>query len=381
MNSACHCAILDLHNPMYHFSLVVKKGDTGRTMQFTLVDGGEPYTISNDCYAVFTAKKPNGNIVYNACEITGNSIFYHFTAQTCSEAGTIPCEIRLYGADNKLITSPNFLLIVEDTVYSDGDTVESLSEATMLTQLLNSTTALVSDLEQKLAENAFADAHSAVCYTSQSLLDVQKAQARENISAAPSGYGLNNDFTTTANASTLDSYRTCGWYRYINNAAESLVSGFGIYYAVVRVDSYSESSFAVQTAYPMYDTYAGASLRRIFRSGTWGDWEWENPPMALGVEYRTTKRYLGKPVYTMVLDFGAMPNTGAKTVYFSTPSGTLGGMLACSGITDQGDTLPYVTDVSDYSIACAAGAITITTNRDKSGVTAYVITEYWKSNY
>ena len=29
--------------------------------------------------------------------------------------------------------------------------------------------------------------------------------------------------------------------------------------------------------------------------------EWENPPMELGVEYRTTERYQGKPVYTKLL--------------------------------------------------------------------------------
>ena len=31
--------------------------------------------------------------------------------------------------------------------------------------------------------------------------------------------------------------------------------------------------------------------------------EWFNPPMKLGEEYRTTERYQGKPVYTMLLQF------------------------------------------------------------------------------
>ncbi len=31
--------------------------------------------------------------------------------------------------------------------------------------------------------------------------------------------------------------------------------------------------------------------------------EWLNPPMLLGVEYRTTEQYLGKPLYTMLLQF------------------------------------------------------------------------------
>ena len=42
--------------------------------------------------------------------------------------------------------------------------------------------------------------------------------------------------------------------------------------------------------------------------------EWINPPMALGTEYRTTERYLGKPVYEMVMDCGIVPTTGEKDV-------------------------------------------------------------------
>ena len=31
------------------------------------------------------------------------------------------------------------------------------------------------------------------------------------------------------------------------------------------------------------------------------------PPMQYGVEYRTTERFLGKPVYTMLIDMGETP--------------------------------------------------------------------------
>lgn len=42
--------------------------------------------------------------------------------------------------------------------------------------------------------------------------------------------------------------------------------------------------------------------------------EWINPPMQLGIEYRTTERYLGKPVYTKLVDCGEMPSKTTKTV-------------------------------------------------------------------
>lgn len=48
-----------------------------------------------------------------------------------------------------------------------------------------------------------------------------------------------------------------------------------------------------------------------------GEQEWLNPPMELGVDYRTTQRYCGKPVYVRTLNLGALPagsasNTGYK---------------------------------------------------------------------
>lgn len=51
--------------------------------------------------------------------------------------------------------------------------------------------------------------------------------------------------------------------------------------------------------------------------------EWFNPPMQVGGidadgnpinEYRTTERYLGKPVYTKLVDCGPMPSGTTKTV-------------------------------------------------------------------
>jgi len=45
---------------------------------------------------------------------------------------------------------------------------------------------------------------------------------------------------------------------------------------------------------------------------------WEHPPMQLGVEYRTTERYLGKPVYAQLVDCGTVPSVGSyKTVEIS----------------------------------------------------------------
>lgn len=52
--------------------------------------------------------------------------------------------------------------------------------------------------------------------------------------------------------------------------------------------------------------YSGykAVLRKV--NGTWSNWEWENPPMEVSTEYRTTERWSGKVVYVQRLAFGAL---------------------------------------------------------------------------
>ena len=42
-------------------------------------------------------------------------------------------------------------------------------------------------------------------------------------------------------------------------------------------------------------------LHRTLDTGSWQDWEWENPLLSSGVEYRTTERRLEKPVYTKLM--------------------------------------------------------------------------------
>ena len=54
----------------------------------------------------------------------------------------------------------------------------------------------------------------------------------------------------------------------------------------------------------------------------WGQWEWNNPPMSLGTEYRTTERYNGTPIYTKLVDFGSLPNATSKKVTYCSNGAT-----------------------------------------------------------
>lgn len=59
-------------------------------------------------------------------------------------------------------------------------------------------------------------------------------------------------------------------------------------------------------------SYSGGSLRRNRVANTWQPWEWENPPMIPGVEYRTTERRNGEVVYKKTIPLGKLPASTTK---------------------------------------------------------------------
>lgn len=86
----------------------------------------------------------------------------------------------------------------------------------------------------------------------------------------------------------------------------------------------------------------------------WQPFEWEHPPMQLGVEYRTTERYDGKPVFVMAVNGGAFPDNSSKIIEVQIPdtSGQVK-MLDCYGVLDNGTQIPglfgeSVFDASNY---------------------------------
>lgn len=131
-----HKITLDIHQIVAPVSVRVKKGNTARRLLIHLAERGYPYHISEDCYAVFTAKKPDGKVVFNKCIIEECVIRYDFTEQTVAAVGLVDCEIILYGSDGKQLTSASFHIIVEDTIYDTDTEIESTDEYNALADLI-----------------------------------------------------------------------------------------------------------------------------------------------------------------------------------------------------------------------------------------------------
>lgn len=182
--------------------------------------------------------------------------------------------------------------------------------------------------EQKTAWN------SSIRYDApQSLTDAQKTQARGNIDAAPGGFGLggvladapeNSEGFADANLITAT-----GFYRAVRNVL------YGGWHYIIHLNY--DSATALQLAAYVSGEVYGAREKRL---NVWGDWEHTNPPMELGIEYRTTERYLGKPVYVKLFDCGTIPAQGThKDLVFSPDADSIVSVTAYSS--RRGTTLPY----------------------------------------
>lgn len=116
---------------------------------------------------------------------------------------------------------------------------------------------------------------------------------------APAGFGLGTNAaiptTNDANSCTLT-----GWY------AISSMSNCPFTYGLLRVEKWYNGCI-FQTAYEME---TGVVARRRYQTNEWKPWEYINPHMAFGIEYRTTERFYGKPVYVKLVNLGAIPTRG-----------------------------------------------------------------------
>lgn len=156
MDNAVFNISLDVQKTASQCCLAVKKGDTARSIVATLNSGDKPYPVVGVVSVVFTALKPDGNVIYNSCTVSEGNIIYDFTAQTAASSGELPCEFRVYGMENKLLVSARFTLLVEDAVYSDSSAVVSASEYSALTQMVSNGNGLIDELTAAKENNSFS---------------------------------------------------------------------------------------------------------------------------------------------------------------------------------------------------------------------------------
>lgn len=201
---------LDIQQTGSPVTVTAKQSDTGRRVMISLCDGGFPYPIAPDCYAVLTAQKSDGTILYNHCDIADNAIFYTLTEQTTALPGRLRAEVKLYGANDQLLTGATFRFFIEGSLYPDSR-VESADEISALTHLVSEASGvilagndMIADGQEMLntAQQVIREAENARDGANQAAGDATAAAKSANTAAGNAAAAAKNAATAATNAST-----------------------------------------------------------------------------------------------------------------------------------------------------------------------------------
>ena len=207
---------------------------------------------------------------------------------------------------------------------------------------------------------------------------------------APAGFGFGDAIQEIATASAEESYETyCAKVDAVLDAMPDKTAKLVLAYPPAV---YGKAGTTISLLYKGDANYAVLSNIgsadmwlcgwRMFKQrypsssdpSAWQPFEWEHPPMQLGVEYRTTERYQQLPIYTKAVNFGAAPNTTSKTVEHG-----ITGFNQCvdvSGILGGANLIGHKNIVG---ILVNASQITIEADADLSRSNVYVILKYTKA--
>ena len=242
------------------------------------------------------------------------------------------------------------------------------------------------------AHNESVDAHpdlraavdGSVRYdAAQSLTDGQKTQARGNIDAAPGEFGLGGVAKLLAASDDLNTIWRPGWYQFGGppiNAPTASSDGWSSGYSAMFVQGRNSENVTQTILCGNMKAVYGCQIKRSCVAQEWQPWEWVNPPMELGIEYRTTERFWGRPVYYKIVDCGQIADNkqvehGIANMRDCISFQGLRGGLPMPSISNNNLSDPwsyYVADVSRTKITLACGT-------SAAGGNCHVMLKYTKT--
>lgn len=200
----------------------------------------------------------------------------------------------------------------------------------------------------------------------------------DKIGAAPAGYGLGGAPVSAPN-DNLDEATENGWY---SCSGTTIGRPTGLNYieygTVLVIRRYGQNVTQLYVSQP--NTSMGAPyllVRNCSSYNAWNPWEWINPPMLAGGEYRTVKRWNGKPVYVKAVNVGSLPNNSSKTIAHGISGNT--GFVSVRVCATSGSNGFDLVNGSGNFVSVIGQNIQISTNVDASSYTGTAIIEYTKT--
>lgn len=303
---------LDISNKGVVPVVYAKQGDVGRKFEVVLTDSGLPYIpVSGSSFSVwYSGASGDGNYTdvgdHSAFDINGNKVTVEMIAQMLSNDGDGVLSLVLNNPNGDQIGIWNIPYFCE---YVPGFGSEEATE--YYTAFSNAVENLPYPDVSLSTPGKAADAEAV------GNLTINGKKIRDNpslnnsdVGAAPAGYGFGEQvyYANLLSLAALDTlYTTC--FFAVHEASLVTVNG-------VNFSSAFGRNLAFMDGRVYQELVMLGSTCKLVRScfnGTWDAWECENPPMSVGVEYRTTERCRGMPVYTKCVNIGALTRNGTIT--------------------------------------------------------------------
>ena len=358
---------VDLIQEYQLFTFTAKQKDIGRSAVITVTANGQVIPVTEADGANIYIAKPDGTKVYNACRFDNGRVVAELTNQMLASAGTAKVELELGAASGSRITTPIFNLKVLPTQI-DGTAIESSNEFTALQQALLQ----VGEIATMRAD--IGDLTKLKTTAKSSLVDAVNEQ---NSKFAPAGFGLGEQVYSSNRLygmTSLDNLKkTCDFSIVIDGGAT--IYGVNFSQAYGQHTAYNNGGHHQE----LFMLGINCVFIRDCWNGVWSPWECKNPPMELGVEYRTTERWNGRAVYTMCVSCGALPNSSTTFVEHILPYNIT--VISATGF-GKSNTETVMIPNTEISVNANSewGYIVITTTSDKSNYTeSYVTVKYIKN--
>lgn len=353
------------------------QGDVGRKFQAVITDGSLDYTIPAD--AAFTlwysGTSGEGNYCFvgdrPAVQVKEDTVTVELITQmlACPGGGELClCMSRPDGSWLGLWTIP-----YQVDALPGADSPEAVQSYTAFSDAMANL--------QQIATKIEPDTTLSIAGKPAEAAAVGAALAE----MAPGGYGLGGGSVTEKDHADDCVYN--GWYKVQNGGIFGDGDPCYIHTEAFGIDG--GSIVSVQTGYRVgWNALTGMldhvkACRVLDGQEGWSPWEYENPPMLVGTEYRTTQRWNSRVVYVKMLQCSEVPNTGIVNIYGLTSNMNIvdfSMMLTKPGTAYK---LPCI-DASGKCMAkayCIPGsmAIQLQTFTDMSAYTGYAVVKYTKN--
>lgn len=357
---------LEVIKPNRFQAIVAKQyDDDSRFLKVTFVNNGEKIEIQKTSTAVINANRIDGESKSFTGETNDDgTATLPLNFWMLSLEGNLYCDVTIIDAEGRKLTSTSFTVLVEKSASGQISDDPGSDEYTLL---FEATTAAreAADLAIAAADNVMKKDQCA------SVLDVVKktplyfgSGTDEQVEAltplvpgttvyfdetdtswedlnkkvddldaeiddvktavdgkAPGGYGIGEleNFLVSSDTETdsvlinqINSMGDQTFKRIVLSFTnvENFTSGGGHYYTDIYKLSANYATITIKSY-----INKGQTLQRVWHEGVLKPWEWHNPPMNSGVEYRTTERWGGYPVYKKLIIHQSTETYGNESKY------------------------------------------------------------------